>query len=174
MPKTLERPAVHDAPVLPPEVDFRPPVRDVPPREIEPPPRATRFVRWMGWMLVFAVIVVAAGVVGALVMSDDAVVDTDGSFAANEVARLGALAPAVVVDVDGSFTANESARFEALTVVDASFADAEMVRFMALAPVVDASFADAEMVRFMALAPVVDASFADAELARFMRLAPVG
>ncbi len=156
MPKTLERPEVREAPVLPSEVELRPPLREVPPREILPRRRPTRFVRWMGWILVLAVIVLVSAFLVSITTSENAVVDADGSFAANELARMGALESATL-DLDGSFVANELTRLGALApetvVFDGSFAANEMTRLLALTPVSDVSFELNEMTRFMRIVP---------------------
>jgi hypothetical protein len=82
-------------------------------REIVEGPR--RPIRWMRWL---AVLVVISGVgIGTYLLLDNQTETTqapvldDGSFQANETARMEALAP--LLD-DGSFQANETARMEAL------------------------------------------------------------
>ena len=82
-------------------------------REIVEGPR--RPIRWMRWLAAVVVIAAGVGIATYLVLDDET--DTaqtlldDGSFQANETARMEALAPAVN---DGSFQANETARMEAL------------------------------------------------------------
>lgn len=93
---------------------------------VEPPPReergierptAKRPVRWIRWMIASLVVAIGATVL-ALALSGGgttAVLDTDGSFLANEARRMEVLAPRTdVIDLGGSFQVNETRRMEAL------------------------------------------------------------
>ncbi|HSJ26625.1 MAG TPA: hypothetical protein VLB67_00325 [Acidimicrobiia bacterium] len=114
-----------------------------------PPPQEVGPVRWIAWVVGLMAVVVA----GVFIYSTVGDGGTDGSFEANELARMEAMAPAV----DMSFETNEFARMQAL------------------APEVfesDGSFEANEFARMRALAPEIDDSFEANELARFLRVAP--
>jgi predicted anti-sigma-YlaC factor YlaD len=103
MTKVLEQETTGSTLERPVEIE-RPPV-EIPPRPEVPTTPRRPYVRWMGWMLA-AVVIAVAGILVAI-QGDDAVLTDDGSFAANEYARMLALAPTVS---DGSFEVNELAR----------------------------------------------------------------
>ncbi len=183
---TLERPA---------EIE-RPPV-EIPPRPELPAPRRP-YVRWLGWMLVVAVIAMA-GILGAI-QGGDVVLD-DGSFETNELARMLALAP----EIDATAAANvfegrvgatdftavslvgnieKSLSFEATFPELAETLEGDMFLAMLKAniektfsyeasfPTIDTSFEANELARMMTLAPTIDTSFETNELARMSTFAP--
>ena len=125
-------------------VEERPETKEPERREVPPTPTPS-VVRWLGWVLALALVVVSAVVIQTI--REPAV--SDGSFEANEYARMLRLMPA-----------------------DTSFETNELNRMLALAPVTDASFEYNEFLRAMGLAPAVDTSFETNEFNRMMQLAP--
>ncbi len=166
----LERTPVQD--VLLDERKQEPTV-ELPPREERGIERPTekRPVRWLRWMIGALVLIVAATVATFALSGDGTseVLDTDGSFQANETRRMEALAPTsdvIVIDLDGSFQANETRRMEALAPtsdvividLDGSFQANETRRMEALAPTsdvidLDGSFQANEIRRMESLRP---------------------
>ena len=199
MTKVLEQEATGSTLERPVEIE-RPPV-EIPPRPELPAPRRP-YVRWMGWMLVVAVIAVAGILVA--IQGDDVVLD-DGSFETNELARMLALAPEIDATLEADlFEARiATSGAEAMSLMprlvasiattssfEASFPElAEALErdmflsmlkaniektfsFEASFPTIDTSFETNELARMLTLAPTIDTSFEANESARMLTLAP--
>ena len=102
-------------------------------REPQPPPRKEIGpVRWIAWVVALMAVALAAVLVFDMVGEET--ITSDGSFEANELARMQTLAPQAITS-DGSYEANELARMLTFaTELDDSFEVNEMARFMRLAP----------------------------------------
>ncbi len=91
MPEILERPDVEKAPPRRADLEVKIPVREMPPHAVVSRRRPTRYVRWMGWLLV------AVATSAALLLGDggetETITDLDGSFATNEALRFSRLEP---------------------------------------------------------------------------------
>lgn len=124
----------------------RPETRETPEERVLPPVPRSPYVRWLGWILILAVVVVS-GVLLFDRMSEDTTL-ADGSFETNEYARMMRLAPA-----DESFAVNEAARMLALEPADVSSDVNETNRMMSLMPEPDTSFETNESNRMAQLAP---------------------
>lgn len=105
-------------------------------REPQPPPRKEIGpVRWIAWVVALMTVALAGMFVFDMVRdAGDGTITSDGSFEANELARMQTLAPQAITS-DGSYEANELARMQALAPeLDDSIEINEMARFMRLAP----------------------------------------
>jgi hypothetical protein len=182
MTKILERETTGSTMERPVEIE-RPPV-EIPPRPELPTP-SRPYVRWLGWMLVAALVAIA-GILAAI-QGDEVVLD-DGSFEANELARMQALAPEVV-DVEASLfepivgsrhPLETTMHFERMSLAaNIEKAYSFETSFPGLAETIEHDMVMAmlkgnieKMFSFEASFPTIDASFESNELARMMALAP--
>ncbi|MBT8212028.1 MAG: hypothetical protein KJN71_02660 [Acidimicrobiia bacterium] len=172
---TLERPVEAERPV-----------------EIQPQPQLATprqpYVRWIGWMFVVAVIAMAGILVA--IQGNDAVVTDDGSFEANELARMMQLAPAIETSFAASGFAGDASSshlrtwtsapgvsdgsFAAITFANDAYVSHMRPWMQAVLPIQalrDTSFETNELARMLTLAPTVDTSFEANELARMLALA---
>ncbi len=142
----------------------RPEPKATPDERVLPPTPRSPYVRWLGWIMILAVVVVS-GVLLFDRLNEDTLL-ADGSFEANEYARMLQLAPA-----DGSFDVNEASRMLQLAPADGSFDVNEANRMLALEPA-EASFEVNETNRMLNLMPEPDTSFETNEYNRMAQLAP--